>query len=164
MPARLRCSIRPQLVLLAAILLALFTCGASARAQSGYVRVSQVGYEAGETPFRAYLMSTTTASGESFEVLNSKGNTVYIGHVGSLLGAWSHSKKITYEVYALDFTVPAGDLYKISVSNPAATSPRFAVDRPDKLYSGLLLNTLFFYYHGMRGGERGRHGQPVEQQ
>jgi endoglucanase len=63
-----------------------------------------------------------------------------------LLGTWSHSQKVTYDVYALDFTVPGGDLYTISVSGPvAATSPRFAVDSPDALYSGLLLNTLFFY-------------------
>jgi len=145
MPACLRCSIRPRFVSLAAILLALLACIPSARAQSAYVLVSQVGYEAGEMPFRAYLMSTTPASGASFKVFNSKGNTSYVGHVGALLGVWSHNKKVTYDVYALDFTVPTGDLYKISVSNPAATSPRFAVDCPDSLYSGLLLNTLFFY-------------------
>jgi hypothetical protein len=53
---------------------------------------------------------------------------------------------VGYSVYAIDFTVPSGDLYKISVSGPAAaTSPTFAVDSADKLYSRLLLNTLFFY-------------------
>jgi endoglucanase len=65
--------------------------------------------------------------------------------VGALLGSWGHSKKIRYEVYAVDFNVPGGDLYKISVSNPTAVSPRFAVDTAEKLYPGLLLNTLFFY-------------------
>jgi endoglucanase len=145
MPACLRYSIRPRFVLLAAILLALLACIPSARAQSAYVRVNQVGYEAGETPFRAYLMSMTLASGARFKVFDSKGNIAYVGHVGALPGAWSHNKKVTYNVYALDFTVPAGDLYQIAVSNPAATSARFAVDCPDNLYSGLLLNTLFFY-------------------
>jgi len=130
----------------ASILLALLTWTPPAQAQSAYVRVSQVGYEAGETPFRAYLMSTAAARGARFKVVDSKGATAYSGQVGALLGKWSHSKTLTYDVYALDFNVPGGDLYTISVSSPvAAASPRFAVDCTDVLYSGLLLNTLFFY-------------------
>ena len=59
---------------------------------------------------------------------------------------WANSKKLTYQVYALDFTVPAGRSYSISVSGPiSAQSPVFAVDLPDVLYPGLLVNTLFFY-------------------
>jgi endoglucanase len=146
LPSSPRLSIYLHFVSAASILLVLLVCSAPARAQSAYVRVSQIGYEAGETPFRAYLMSTEPISGTTFKLLNSKGGTAYSGHVGSLLGTWSHSKKVTYDVYALDFTVPGGDLYTISVSGPvAATSPRFAVDCPEVLYSGLLLNTLFFY-------------------
>jgi|HubBroStandDraft_1064217.scaffolds.fasta_scaffold01552_4 endoglucanase len=149
-----RLSAQFRLVSVAGILLAPLACTRPAQAQSSvrsaaqsaYVRVSQVGYESGQTPFRAYLMSTTAASGASFTVVNSDGVTVYSGHVGALLGAWSHSKTVIYDVYALDFNVPAGDLYTISVSGPvAATWPPFAVDSPDTLYSGLLLNTLFFY-------------------
>jgi endoglucanase len=117
-----------------------------ALAHSAYVRVSQVGYEVGEAPFRAYLMTTADETGASFSVINSKDVVAYSGHVGALLGIWSHSKKVAYRVYALDFNVPAGDLYTISVSGHApTTSPGFAVDTPDILYSGLLLNTLFFY-------------------
>jgi endoglucanase len=53
---------------------------------------------------------------------------------------------VTYHVNALDFRVPEADLYTIKVSGPvAATSPAFAVDSSEALYSGLLLNTLFFY-------------------
>ena len=139
-------SIRFRLVPIASIMLALLACTQPVRAESPYVRVSQVGYETGETPFRAYLMSSVEERGASFEVLNSKGVTMYSGYVGALLGTWSHSKTVTYDVYALDFNVPGGDLYTISVSGPvAAVSPRFAVDGADSLYSGLLLNTLFFY-------------------
>jgi len=141
-----RLSIRLRVVSVANILLVLLACTPVSRAQSAYVRVSQVGYEAGEAPFRAYLMSTAAESGASFLVVNSEGATAYSGHVGALLGTWSHSKKETYDVYALDFTVPGGDLYTISVSMPVlVASPRFAVDCPDVLYSGLLLNSLFFY-------------------
>jgi endoglucanase len=126
------------LVLLAQIL--------PAQAQSAYVRVSQVGYETGHAPFRAYLMSTAAESGASFRVIDSNGANAYSGHVGAMLGTWSHSKTVAYKVYALDFNVVGGDLYTISVSgSPSATSPRFAVDAPDTLYSGMLLNTLFFY-------------------
>ena len=119
----------------------------SAKAEDAYVRVSQVGYEAGKTPFRTFLMSTGAASTATFQVLNSNGQVVDSGRVGPLLGTWSHSKTVAYNVYALDFTAPpSDDLYTISVSGPiVTTSPRFAVNIPDVLYSGLLLNTLFFY-------------------
>lgn len=130
----------------AAICLALIAYGKGLQAQSAYVRVSQVGYETGKAPFRAYLMSTEADSGSPFKVINSQGVTVYSGTVGALLGSWSHSKTVTYNVYALDFNVPGGDLYTISLSGKASvSSPVFAVDSPDVLYSGLLLNTLFFY-------------------
>ena len=131
----------------------LLICVPCARSQSAYVRVSQVGYEAGRGPFRAYLMSSApVAAGASFRVANSTGENVHEGKVGSLLGAWSHTTKTVYNVYALDFSAPGGDLYKISVAHPAATSPLFAVDSPENLYSGLLLNTLFFYQTQRDGG------------
>jgi endoglucanase len=115
-------------------------------AQSAYVRVSQVGYESGKAPFRAYLMCTAAVNGASFTATNSKGAVAYSGNIGALLGTWSHSKTLTFYVYALDFNVPGGDLYTISVSAPLnAISPNFAVDNASTLYSGLLLNTLFFY-------------------
>jgi endoglucanase len=119
---------------------------ASSAASSAYVRVSQVGYEAANAPFQAYLMSTASESGATFSVIDSEGVTVYSGAIGALLGHWSNSKTLTYDVYALSFTVPGGDIYTISVSGPvAATSPKFAVNTPDVLYPGLLLNTLWFY-------------------
>jgi endoglucanase len=142
MSASLRSPICSRFVLL--VLLIACVCFHHAMAQSAYVRVSQVGYEAGEAPFRAYLMSKNPAASEKFTVVNSKGEVAYAGRVGALLGRWGHSKKVTYLVYALDFTVPSGDLYTISLAD-AEFSPRFAVDSPERLYSGLLLNTLFFY-------------------
>jgi endoglucanase len=134
------------LVSVATTLLAVFAFAPLARAQSAYVRVSQAGYESGETPFRAYLMSKVSETAATFKVVNSKGAIAFSGKVGALLGTWSHSTKQSFDVYALDFSVPGGDLYTISVSGPAnASSPHFAVDCPETLYSGLLLNTLFFY-------------------
>jgi endoglucanase len=125
----------------------LFACAsAMAATSSAYVRVSQVGYEAANPPFQAYLMSTASEAGATFSVINSEGATVYSGAVGALLGTWGNSKKLTYDVYSLSFTVPGGDVYTISVTGPiAASSPKFAVNTPDVLYPGLLLNTLWFY-------------------
>jgi endoglucanase len=124
----------------------IFLVCAQAFAQSAWIRVSQAGYEAGQSPYRAYLMSTAPQANEIFSVINSQGTTVYSAPVGYLLGTWSHSNVGSYYVYALDFNAPAGDVYTIAVSGPAvAKSPEFAVDCPDVLYSGLLLNTLFFY-------------------
>jgi endoglucanase len=135
----------PRLVL---VYLALLVCTPPLLAESAYVRVNQAGYEAGNAPFRAYLMSETAVTGAraTFQVVNSEGVIADSGRVGDLLGTWSHSKTVTYNVYAVDFNVPGGDLYTIQISGPvAATSPAFAVDSPETLYSGLLLNTLFFY-------------------
>jgi endoglucanase len=121
-------------------------CASSAQAQSAYVRVSQVGYEAGESPARAYLMSTAAETGATFKVVSADGSTAYQGKVGALLGTWANSKKLVYQVYALDFVVGSGRSYSISVAGPvSAQSPKFAVDFPNVLYPGLLVNTLFFY-------------------
>jgi endoglucanase len=118
---------------------------AAIAADSAFVRVNQAGYEKGGSA-RAYLMSTAAEPGATFAVVNSKGVTKFSGNAGALLGTWSHSKSVSYSVYALDFTVPGGDVYQIQVSGPVpASSPNFAVNSPDKLYPGLLLNTLFFY-------------------
>ena len=82
-------------------------CAAAAQAESAYVRVSQVGYESGASA-RAYLMSTAAEAGATFKVVSAGGSTAYTGKIGALLGTWANSKKLTYQVYALDFTVAAG--------------------------------------------------------
>ncbi len=145
-PSIFRSNRSAGLVLIAAVFLALLTCVPCLLAESAYVRVSQAGYEARNAPFRAYLMTQSAVTDATFQVVNSKGYTAGSGRVGALLGTWSHSKTVTYNVYAVDFNVPGGDLYTIKISGPvAATSPAFAVDSSETLYSGLLLNTLFFY-------------------
>jgi endoglucanase len=127
-------------------IIALLSSALSARAESVYVRVSQAGYETGNGPFRAYLMSKTGVSSTTFKVINSAGQTVFTAAIGAQLGAWSNSATLTYNVYALDFTVPGGDTYTIAIpGHAAATSPVFAVNAPAVLYPGLLLNSKFFY-------------------
>jgi endoglucanase len=133
----------PAIAIAAFLLLA---SASAAAASSAYVRVNQAGYEAGNPPFEAYLMSTAPESGATFNVINSEGKIVYSSAIGALIGTWSNSTKLVYDVYALSFSVPGGDTYTISVEGPvAATSPQFAVDSPAVLYPGLLLNTLWFY-------------------
>ncbi len=111
-----------------------------------YVRVSQVGYEQSNADARAYLMATAPEPGATFHVLDEHGAAVFSGPVGQPVSTWGNSATLTYLIYALDFHVPPGLSYSIRVSGPIpATSPRFAVERPSTLYSGLLLNTLFFY-------------------
>jgi endoglucanase len=127
------------------ILSLLLTCAPRAFATEAYVRVNQIGYEANRIA-RAYLMSPIAETGANFEVINAENDKAYTGKIGALLGTWSHSTKLVYYVYALDFSVSGGDIYQIKVFGPVpATSPHFAVDSPDMLYPGLLLNTLFFY-------------------
>jgi endoglucanase len=136
---------RVRLTLAAIVLPFLLAFAPIDLAADAYVRVNQIGYEANGSR-RAYLMSTTAETGATFKVINSKGATSFSGKIGTLLGTWSHSKTVMYYVYALDFSVPAADIYTIKVSGPlSATSSPFAVDSPNVLYPGLLLNTLFFY-------------------
>ena len=145
MPARAR-SLRLRFLLQAIWLWIWVSSSLTSWAASAYVRVNQIGYEAGSAPFRAYLMSTASETGAKFQVINSQGAARFDGTIGRLLGTWSNSTELTYQVYALDFTVPGGEIYRISVAGPvAAASPAFAVDSPQLLYPGLLLNTLFFY-------------------
>ena len=128
-----------------ALVFLLLACASAMAASSAYVRVNQVGYEAGNATFRAYLMSTVPETAATFSVINSAGQTVYSGAIGALLGTWSNSAKLVYDVYALNFSVSEG-VYTISVQGSTpATSPQFAVDAPAVLYPGLLLNTLWFY-------------------
>lgn len=127
------------------VLSCLAICAGTAWPQSAWVRVNQAGYEAGQ-PARAFLMTNAPVSGVAFQVKDSGGKIVRAGTVGASLGIWSHNKKVTYDVYPIDFSVPGGDIYTIAVTGPvSATSPGFAVDTPQTLYSGFLLNTLFFY-------------------
>ena len=142
--------------LIVAVVLAWLACAAPLRAESGYIRVNQAGYEAGHAPFRAYLMLKGSAVGATFQVVNSEGAVADSGRVGasSLAGTWGHSKRVSYNVYVLDFNVPGGDVYTIRVSGlVSGSSPAFAVDSAQTLYSGLLLNTLFFY-ETQRDGKR----------
>lgn len=64
--------LRIALVPFVLCLLTLLTCAAHAASRnSAYVRLSQVGYEAGQTPFRAYLMSTTDTTSRTASCVNS---------------------------------------------------------------------------------------------
>ena len=121
--------------------------GLSAYADNGYVRVNQIGYEAG-LPARAYLM--TRASGNAkFSIIDSSGATAASGSVGALLGTWGH-----YSVYPIDFTLSKHDAYSIVMSNGvSATSPTFRVDTPDNLYTTPLANNLYFYENERDGAD-----------
>ncbi len=126
--------------------LSILCCRAAFASNSAYVRVNQAGYEVGAPSARAYLMATVAETGATFSVVDAKGHAAFQGKVGKLLGTWARSATTSYQVYALDFKVPCGTSYTIKVSGPlAATSPKFAVETPEVLYPGLLLNTLFFY-------------------
>jgi endoglucanase len=141
----LRSYLSVERVSFAIALFAVLLGGLPLQGEAAYVRVNQVGYEA-DGPMRAYLMSTTAETGSTFEVVGDNGKAAYSAKVGQPVGTWTRNKKLAYYVYALDFSVPCGRSYSIAVSGPAAAqSPRFAVDRPEVLYPGLLLNTLFFY-------------------
>ena len=134
----------------ASIPLLLFATEPLLVAQTAFIRVNQAGYEVGTTA-RSYLMTTAAPAHAKFKVINQSGKATHSASIGGLVGTWAHSSDTSYNVYSLDFSVPAG-IYTLAVSGDVtATSPRFAVDTPETLYSGLLLNTLF-YYQTVRDG------------
>ena len=83
---------------------------------TGYVRVNQIGYEAG-TAMRAYLMASRRVSGVGFAVTNAAAETVLTGSVGATLGSWGK-----YNVYPIDFLVTTPGIYTVAVSG-AVTLP-----------------------------------------
>jgi endoglucanase len=122
--------------------------GSTVAAAGAYVRVSQIGYEAG-APMRAYLMSTSALAGEKFTVRSAAGKSVAAGSVGGDLGGWG-----SYRVYPIDFSLAATGSYRITVGGTVAVaSPPFAVGPPASLYGSLLANTLRFYQNERDGAD-----------
>lgn len=121
--------------------IALFCLAAmSAHAATGFVRVNQIGYEAGR-PARAYLMTGKAPADSQFTITDSSGHTAGSGAVGTLLGIWGK-----FNVYPIDFTLHKHDTYTITASHGvSATSPAFRVDAPENLYTTPLANNLYFY-------------------
>jgi endoglucanase len=129
-----------------AIFVSLLALAASAQAVTGYVRVNQIGYESGSRA-RAYLMTSSAVSNAQFSVVNSGGQTVASGAVGSKLGTFG-----AYSVYPIDFTVSTMGSYTVSVSGPVTSkSPMFRVDSPANLYTTPLANNLKFYQNERDG-------------
>ena len=113
---------------------------AQAAVAASYVRVNQVGYGSGQSA-RAYVMTTSSITSESFQVLDSGGSVVASGTVGSTSGDWG-----SYHVYPLDFTVSGNGSFKVKVTGTvSATSPTFTIAPASGLYQTALANTLSFY-------------------
>ena len=127
---------RSLVLMLAIVLTAILPAHAATK---GFIRVNQIGYEAGLSA-RAYLMTTAVVSGVNFSIANSGGTIVASGSIGATLGAWG-----SYTVYPIDFTLSAADTYTISVSGVKATTTSFRVDTPVNLYTTPLANNLYFY-------------------
>ena len=118
------------------------------RANTAFVRVNQLGFEAG-TLSRAYLMSKTSEAGAVFRVLDSNGQAKFSAPIGSDLGEWGK-----FIVYALDFRVSEPGSYTIEVDGPvSATSLRFRIDSPEDLYSHAVRNALNFYQNERDGSD-----------
>lgn len=105
-----------------------------------FLRVNQVGYASGQAA-RAYVMTTSSVTSESFQVVDSHNTVVSSGTVGSTTGTWG-----SYHVYPIDFTVSGSGTYTIkALGSVTATSPAFAITAANALYSKALANTLSFY-------------------
>jgi endoglucanase len=125
----------------------LLVFGMSARGtQTAFVRVNQLGYEAG-CDGRAYLMATGAESGAIFRLLTAKGVSEFSSPIGAKLGVWGK-----FNVYALDFQIADPGVFTIDVNGPMpAISPSFRIGSPEQLYSQGLANALYFYQNERDG-------------
>lgn len=129
-----------------ALLLALGASASAAAADTAYVRINQLGYQA-HTTARAYLMSSALETGASFQVVDGSGNVIASGNVPSASKAWKN-----FHVYALDFTATKSGTFTLSVSGPVATtSPSFRIGTPVSLYAKALANGLSFFQNQRDG-------------
>jgi len=113
--------------------------------QNAFIRVNQVGYEAGSQS-RAYLMSPASAQGTKFKLLDSHGNIAFTGKVGADQGTWVGAS--SFEVNAIDFSVCHGT-YTIQIGT--VVSPSFQVGSGNAIYSQPLANALSFYQNERDG-------------
>jgi len=80
----------------------------------------------------------------TFNVTNSRAPQSSPWSAGTLLGTWS-SSTTTLRRLSLDFTVPGGDIYTITVTGPVnATSPVFPVNTPSVLYPACADTPVWF--------------------
>jgi endoglucanase len=128
------------------ILLLPLLAAASTRAGNAFVRVNQVGYEAGAAS-RGYLLSVGVETGAAFEVVDEAGQAAQSGVVAAPVGIWGK-----FNVYALDFRVSRAGTYHLAVLGKSqATSPSFRVDSAEKLYRAGIANALSFYQNERDG-------------
>ena len=114
---------------------------ASAVPAPRYVRVNQVGYVAGASSKRAWLLAGANLGGTSFDVRDGGNTAVYAGTVGGDLGGWNGT--FTH-LYPLNFgTFSAPGTYTIVASG--ATSVPFRIDTAAALYTPLVHNSVDFY-------------------
>ncbi len=119
-----------------------------ARADDGYIRVSQIGYETSRL-MRAYLMTLGAEDGATYSLRDSHGTTVFSAPVGASTGTWGD-----FRVYPLDFRLRKNDTYTIEVVGLiGATSVAFPVDSASHLYSPALANALYFYQNERDGAD-----------
>jgi endoglucanase len=111
-----------------------------------YIRINQLGYEAG-VPAAAYLVTRTADPHALFRVIDSAGSVVLTQRAGRSTGRWG-----SYLVYPLRFTMREAGQYTIEVAAEGhAASPVFAVGSPTDLYAGALRNALRFYQNERDG-------------
>ena len=122
-------------------------------ATSALLRVDQDGYLPTDTKI-AYLMTTGSVSGETYNVVNSSGSTVASGSVTTTSrGSWNS----TYpDVYPIDFSsVTAAGTYHLAVSGKeSATSDTFRIESASSLYGPLVGDGVNFFENQRDGNNQ----------
>ncbi|GAB7044067.1 MULTISPECIES: glycoside hydrolase family 9 protein [Catenuloplanes] len=131
----MRPPVRTATALAAALLLAAggltVTPSPAAAAVTSYIRLNQVGYQAGQEKI-AYLMGTTAQARPAFRVVDAAGATVLSGTTGNSRGSWNSGYTA---VWPIDFSaVTAPGSYTIQITG-VGTSPTFEIAARADLYA-----------------------------
>jgi hypothetical protein len=129
-------------ITLAALLVGLTVISPASAAATGEIRLDQVGYAVGEAK-HAYLMAHN-ATGGRFAVVDSRGETVLSGRIGTSNGAWNDRFKAVHDLDFSELNRPG--TYRITVSGTVrASSPAFRVASGAALFDPLVDATNEFF-------------------
>lgn len=112
-------------------------------APAAVVRVDQVGYAPGEAK-HAYLMTSTSVPGASFQVRDASGKEVLTGRTGPSTGKWNNTYRSVHTLDLSRLTTPG--TYQVEVSGGVtATSPPFRVAPAGELFGKLVEDNVRFF-------------------
>jgi endoglucanase len=132
--------------------LALAVPAPASAATTGLLRVDQAGYLPTDAKI-AYLMTTTSVSGDTYRVVDSSGTTVASGTVTTTSrGKWNSTYPDVYPIAFSRVTTP-GTYHVVTSGAVAASSATFQIGSAASLYGPLVTDGVTFFQNQRDGSD-----------